>query len=172
MIAIKPARFTRRERSNLLKGIAFISPWIVGFLVFVLYPILYSFFISLTRYSGLRTPVWVGFQNYSRLFSDPLTWTSVYNTLYYTILAVPVGIVVAILLALAMNRAVKEVAIYRAALYLPSVIPLFAMSFIFIVLVNPQYGLLNSFLGLFGVPATNYLGDPTSAKNVIVGSPR
>ncbi|HEY4385251.1 MAG TPA: sugar ABC transporter permease [Ktedonobacteraceae bacterium] len=168
MIAIKPARFTRRERSNLLKGIAFISPWIVGFLVFVLYPILYSFFISLTRYSGLRTPVWVGFQNYSRLFSDPLTWTSVYNTLYYTILAVPVGIVVAILLALAMNRAVKEVAIYRAALYLPSVIPLFAMSFIFIVLVNPQYGLLNSFLGLFGVPATNYLGDPTSAKNVIV----
>jgi multiple sugar transport system permease protein len=168
MIAVRQARFTRRERSNLRKGIAFISPWVIGFLVFVLYPVLYSFFISLTRYTGLRTPVWIGFQNYSRLLSDPLTWTSVYNTLYYTVLAVPIGIIVAILLALAMNCAIKEVAVYRTALYLPSIIPLFAMSFIFIVLLNPQYGLINTFLGLFGVPSTNYLGDPTGAKNVIV----
>jgi multiple sugar transport system permease protein len=176
MIAVKPTRVTNRstnrltsqERSNRRKGLMFISPWIIGFLAFVLYPVLYSFFISLTRYSGLRTPVWIGFQNYSRLVSDPLTWTAVSNTLYYTVLAVPIGIVVAILLALAMNRTVKEVAVYRAALYLPSIVPLFALSFIFIVLVNPEYGLLNSFLGLFGVPPTNYLGDPTGAKNVIV----
>jgi multiple sugar transport system permease protein len=67
-----------------------------------------------------------------------------------------------------MNCAIKEVAVYRTALYLPSIIPLFAMSFIFIVLLNPQYGLINTFLGLFGVPSTNYLGDPTGAKNVIV----
>ncbi len=168
MITAKQSTMTRRDRSNLGKGLLFISPWIIGFLVFVLYPTLYSFIISLTRYSGLQVPVWFGLQNYIRLFTDPLALKSISNTLFYTILAVPIGIVVAILLALAMNRQVKEVSIYRAALYLPSIIPIFALSFIFIVLVNPQYGIINNVMGLFGVPSTDYLGDPTSAKVVIV----
>lgn len=167
-IAIKPTHLSKRERTNLFKGLLFISPWIIGFLAFVLYPLLYSLIISFTRYSGIQPPIWLGLQNYTRLFTDPTVWQSINNTLFYTILAVPIGIVVAILLALAMNASVKEVAVYRAAFYIPSILPIFALSFIFIVLVNPQYGLVNSFLGLFGVPATNYLGEPTSAKVVIV----
>jgi multiple sugar transport system permease protein len=168
MLAFGQSRLTKRERSNLFKGLLFISPWLIGFAVFVLYPFFYSFIISFARYSGLQPPVWLGFQNYTRLFTDPLVWKSVDNTLFYTLLAVPVGIVVAILLALGMSRPVKEVALYRTLLYLPSLMPIFALSFIFIVLVNPQYGIVNQFLGLFGVPATNYLGEPTSAKVVIV----
>lgn len=152
----------------MIKGILFISPWIVGFIVFVLYPLLYSFIFSFARYSGLQSPVWIGFQNYTRWFTDPITWKAIYNTLFYTVWAVPVGIVIALLLALAMNRKVREIAIYRTALYIPSLVPIFALSFIFIVLVNPQFGLLNNFLGLFGVPSTDYLGDPTSAKYVII----
>lgn len=157
-----------RDRRNLRTGLWFISPWIIGFAVFVLYPIGYSFAVSLTSYTGLASPEWVGLRNYARLVADPLAWTSTSNTLFYTGLAVSVGLVVALVLALAMNRNVREVAAYRTALYLPSLIPIFAMSFIFIVFVNPQYGLVNRFLGLFGAPAANYLGEPGTAKLVIV----
>lgn len=159
---------TQRERAKVRRGLLFISPWIVGFLAFVVYPIFYSFGISLTRYSGMQTPEWVGFSNYARIFIDPIAAKAMWNTLFYTGLAVPIGLVVAVLLALAMNRNVREVGLYRTALYLPTLVPLFAMSFIFIVFVNPQYGLLNQFLGLFGGGDTNLLGDPTDAKIVIV----
>jgi multiple sugar transport system permease protein len=156
------------QKAILRKGLLFISPWIVGFVAFVLYPIVYSFAISLTKYTGMQTPEWIGFANYTRMFKDPLMWTSVYNTLFYSGWAVPIGLVVAVLLALAMNRNVREIAIYRTALYLPSLVPIFALSFIFIVLVNPGTGIWNQFLGLFGVESKDYLSDPTSAKIVIV----
>lgn len=164
----RPGSMTLRERRSLRLGLLFISPWIVGVTVFVLYPLVYSAVISLTRYSGMTTPVWVGLDNYTTAFRDPLVATSVGNTLYYVLLAVPIGLVVAIVLALAMNRDVKEVAWYRTALYIPSLVPAFAMSFIFVVFVNPQFGVLNQFLGLFGAETTNLLGGPTSAKTVIV----
>ena len=77
------------------------------------------------------------------LLNDELFWTSLYNTLYYTALAVPIGVVVAMGLALAMNQPVPEVPIYRAILYLPSIIPLFALSFIFLILMNPTQGIFN-----------------------------
>ena len=168
LIAHKGSALSKRDRAHLRTGLLFIGPWMLGFLVFVLYPTIYSFVISFSRYTGLRVPVWSGMQNYSRMLADPLVGVAIQNTLFYTLLAVPLGLVIALMLALAMKRPVKEVAIYRTALYLPSIIPIFALSFIFIVLVNPQYGLVNAFLGLFGVPATNYLGDPSSAKLVIV----
>jgi multiple sugar transport system permease protein len=164
----RPGGTTLRERRALRLGLLFISPWIVGVIFFVLYPLAYSAVISLTRYSGMTTPVWVGLDNYTTAFRDPLVATSVGNTLYYVLLAVPIGLVVAIVLALAMNRDVKEVAWYRTALYIPSLVPAFAMSFIFVVFVNPQFGVFNQFLGLFGAETTNLLGGPTSAKTVIV----
>ena len=73
------------------------------------FPILYTFFLSLTRYSGIRPPVLIGIANYQRMAADPLFLKSAYNTLYYTLLAVPIGVVVAMGLALAMNRKVREV---------------------------------------------------------------
>ncbi|WP_331714694.1 carbohydrate ABC transporter permease [Auraticoccus cholistanensis] len=161
-------RYTARQRRNLRLGLLFISPWILGFLVLVAYPLVYSLGISLFNHTGFRTPEWVGLGNYSRLVQDPLVAISSANTLFYAALAVPIGLVVAVVLALAMNRKVPEVGLYRTALYLPSLVPVFALSFIFIVFVNPSFGLLNQFLALFGVPETNLLGDPTSAKLIIV----
>ena len=159
---------SRREKRNLRVGLLFISPWIIGVVVFVIYPLVYSFGISLTQYSGMQTPTFIGLQNYISAFLDPLVRTSVGNTVYYMLISVPLGLVVALLLALAMNRNVREVAIYRTLLYLPSLIPMFAMSFIFIVFVNPQFGIVNQFLGLFGMPDTNLLGEPRYAKIVII----
>jgi len=157
------------ERKNLAKGLLFISPWLIGFLVFIAYPLVYSFVLSLTRYSGFQTPVWLGFQNYTRPLGDDLVWKSLSNTLFYAVWAVPIGLIIGLILALAMNTRVREIAIYRAAIYLPSILPAFAFAFIFIVLINPKFGLVNYALSAIGIPAeTNYLGDPTSAKLVIV----
>lgn len=168
MIVSKNYRLSRRERANLLKGLLFISPWIIGFLVFTVYPFVYSIMLSFTRYSGFLPPVWLGLQNYTRMFSDDLMWKSLYDTFFYAVFAIPIGIIMAILLALAMNRSVREVAIYRTALYLPSILPIFALSLVTIVLINPQYGLVSYVLTSLGLPQVDYLSDPTTAKLVIV----
>lgn len=149
-------------------GLLFISPWMIGVIVFVIYPLVYSFAISLTEYSGMQTPTFIGLQNYITAAIDPLVHTAVANTAYYMAIGVPLGLVIALLLAMAMNRNVREVALYRTLLYMPSLIPMFAMSFIFIVFVNPQFGIVNQVLGLFGMPDTNLLGEPSTAKLVII----
>ncbi len=156
------------ERRNLRNGLLFISPWLIGFAAFQIYPILYSLRLSFTMYSGFGQAADVGLANFSRLLNDKLFWLSAYNTLYYTILAVPIGVVVAIVLALAMNQRVKEVAAYRAILYLPSILPLFALSFVWVVFVNPRYGLLSYVLNLVGLPAPDWIGDPAWTKLSIV----
>ncbi|WP_416394596.1 MULTISPECIES: carbohydrate ABC transporter permease [unclassified Curtobacterium] len=160
--------WTAAEKRRLRIGLGFVSPWIVGVLVFIGYPLVYSFAISLTRYSGMQGATWVGLGNYVAAFIDPLVHTAVGNTVFYAVIAVPVGIVVAIIIAIAMNQDVREISWYRTALYIPSLIPTFALAFIFVVLVNPQTGLVNQALKLVGVPATNLLGDPTTAKLVII----
>src|SRR5918911_2611868 len=144
-VRARPARFRMGsgERRNLRWGLLFISPWLFGFVVFGIFPIVYTFYLSLTRYSGIRNPVLIGFQNYQRMFADPLFWKAAGVTLRYTAGAVPVGVVVALLLAVAMNQKVREVTVYRAIFYLPSILPVFAISFIFVILLNPGYGLVN-----------------------------
>jgi multiple sugar transport system permease protein len=158
----RPSRFHlgKIERRNLRWGLLFISPWLIGFLVFGILPIVYTFYLSLTRYSGLRDAVFIGINNYTRLAADPLFWQATTVTLKYTVLAVPIGVVVAMLLAIAMNQKVREVTIYRAIFYLPSILPVFAISFVFVVFLNPGYGLVNWFLSSLGLPSPNWLGDP------------
>jgi multiple sugar transport system permease protein len=172
--AVESGRRTRRrrlgtlERRNLKWGLLFISPWLFGFIVLGIFPILYTFYLSLTRYSGIKPPVFIGVQNYQRMVADPMFLKSAYNTLYYTLLAVPIGVVVAMVLALAMNRKVREVSVYRAVYYLPSILPVFAISFIFVVLLNPGYGLVNWVLSALGLPSPNWLGDPAYTKLALV----
>jgi multiple sugar transport system permease protein len=168
-----PGRFHRvrlgkTERRNLRMGLLFISPWLVGFVLLNIFPILYTFYLSLTRYSGLRAPTFIGLQNYTQMSRDPLFWKAAYNTVYYTLLAVPIGAAVAMILALAMNQKLREISLYRAIFYLPSILPVFAISFIFVVLLNPGYGLINFLLSAFGLPSPNWLGDPAYTKLALV----
>jgi multiple sugar transport system permease protein len=102
------------------------------------------------------------------MIHDDKFWTAVYNTLYYTALAVPVGVVVAMALALAMNQPMPEVPIFRAIIYIPSVIPLFALTFVFQGLMNPTQGIFNRILMWFGLPNINWFGDPTYSKLALV----
>ncbi|CAN5762235.1 sugar ABC transporter permease [soil metagenome] len=167
---IRKGRFSlsRMERKNLGLGLLFISPWIIGFLAFLAYPIWYTVELSFTRYGGFGVPEQIGLDNYRRMFDDGLFWTSVWNTVYYTSLAVPIGVVVAMVLALAMNQQLPEIPIYRAILFLPSVLPLFAVSFIFLTLLDPNQGIVNEFLRRFGLNPPNWFGDPDFAKIGVV----
>lgn len=166
----KRRRFTitRRERKNLLLGMLFISPWIIGFLVFMLFPIYYTVKLSFTSYGGFGEPVWLGLDNYRRMLDDSVFWQSLWNTLYYTAFAVPIGVVVAMALAMAMNQPVREIPIYRTILFLPSVLPLFAVSFIFLILLDPSQGIINELLRRIGFSPPNWFGDPSYAKLGIV----
>ena len=159
---------TRIDKRNLRNGLLFISPWILGFVVLQIYPIGYSFYLSLTEYTGFGSPRFVGLQNFRDLFSDPLTTLTVHNTLFYTMLAVPIGIVVAVSIALAMNQKVREVAVYRAILYLPSILPSFALVFVWLFFTNPQHGLLNHLFVSLGLPFVDWIGDPRFTKPSLV----
>jgi multiple sugar transport system permease protein len=159
---------SRLDKRNLRNGLLFIAPWLIGFLVLQIYPIGYSFYLSITEYSGFGTPRFSGFNNFKELTIDPILLTTIYNTLFYTALAVPIGIVVAIILALAMNQRVREVAVYRAILYLPSILPAFALVFVWILFTNPQYGLMNRIFVSLGLPFIDWIGDPRFTKPSLV----
>jgi multiple sugar transport system permease protein len=159
---------SRIYKRNLRNGLLFISPWIIGFLVLQIYPIGYSFYLSTTEYSGFGKPFFTGLANFRELLTDPVLPLSIYNTLYYTALAVPVGIVVAIALALAMNQKVREVAVYRAILYLPSILPAFALVFVWLLFTNPQYGLMNQIFRALHLPFVDWIGDPRFTKPSLV----
>jgi multiple sugar transport system permease protein len=146
----------------------FISPWLIGFLAFLVYPIVYTIRISFTRYSGLGTPEWIGLDNYRHMVNDETFWTAVYNTLYYTLLAVPIGVVVAMVLALAMNQPLPEIPVFRAIILIPAVIPLFTLTFIYQALMSPTQGVFNRFLIWLGGPNINWFGDPAYAKIALV----
>src|SRR5258708_14149249 len=96
-------KLIRGELRNLLLGLLFISPWIIGFFLFLVYPVLSNFHLGMTQYSGFGAPEWIGFSNYEELFKDPLFWTSLYNTFYYVSLALPMVVIGAIGLPAALN---------------------------------------------------------------------
>ena len=135
-----------------LIGFAFISPWLVGFLVFVVGPFVVSIYLSFTRYEVVTSPVWVGLSNYRRLLSDdPLFWKALAITLKYALVAVPVGIAAGVALALLLNLRVAGISVYRTVFYLPAIVPVVATSVVFVWLLNPQIGLVNQFLQAVGV---------------------
>lgn len=160
---------TRQERGRTALALLFISPWIIGFLAFMVYPFYYLIRISFTQYSGFGEAVWIGLDNYRRMLDDAVFKTSVYNTLYYLALAVPIGIVIAMALALCMNSELPEIPLYRILIYLPSVLPLFAISLIAITMLDPSRGILNELFRYVGWNPPNWLGNPDYAKIAIIG---
>ncbi len=148
-------------RENLI-GYLFISPWLLGFFIFTLYPFCRSFYLSLTRYNIIQEPKFIGLANYKMmLFQDPLFWKSLSVTFTYAMVSVPLVLVVGVLLALLLNINVKGIAIFRTIFYLPSIIPVVATTSIFMWILNPQVGLVNRILDLFHIRGPVWLNDPT-----------
>ncbi len=146
-----------KVRRNRLWGWLFISPWVVGFLAFTLYPFIASLYYSFTNYNILSAPQWVGLQNYQYMLQDGLFWQSLGNTLYYTIVFVPVSTVVAIAIAMLLNMKIRGQTIYRTLFYLPSVVPLVASSVLWLWLFNPSFGFIDAFLRAMNLPAPGWL---------------
>ena len=144
-------RSNRTERQNLLKGLAFLSPWIVGFLAFTLLPVLLSLYYSFCNYSLLQPPVFRGLINYESLAHDKDFWTAVRNTAYYAVLALPLGLVVALGLALLLNQKVRGLSIYRTIIFLPSLVPAVASAMLWLWLLNDKLGLINIALRGIGI---------------------
>ncbi|MCX7796496.1 MAG: sugar ABC transporter permease [bacterium] len=156
-------------RRNTLYGLLFALPWIIGFLAFTAYPILASLYYSLTEFVGIGIPKWIGSGNYKALMNDELFWKSLYNTIYYVGLAVPIGFVVGLGLALLLNMDLKEVGIYRTLVYIPYVLPAVVVGFIWLWMLNPYFGLLNLFLNtVFHIQGPGWFSDPKWAKPAFV----
>ena len=165
------ARFklTRTERRGLRTGLLFISPWLVGFLAFNLYPALASLYYSFTNFKILQEPRWIGLDNYAALINDPLFWKSLSNTLYLTLVGVPLAVVVALGIALLLNRkGIRGIGIFRTIFYLPVVIPGVVAAVLWIFLLNPVTGLVNQSLKVLGIDGPGWFIDPAWSKNGII----
>ena len=133
-------------RRRLGWGIFFISPWIVGFLAFTVYPITASLYYSFTNYNIINfTPTWVGLDNYSNLMSnDNVFWGSLRVTLYYVVMLVVLATVFDILIAMLLNMNVRGLSIYRTVFYLPVMVPVVAATLTWVWILNPRHGLINA----------------------------
>ncbi len=156
------------RRRNWLAGLAFTSPFIVGFLTFTLYPLIASLYYSFTSYKILTPPVWIGFENYKELYTDELFWTAIYNTVIYTVMAVPLQMLTAFILAMALNSNIRGITFYRTIFYLPSLVPIVAVSILWLWLFHTRFGLINTALGTLGLPAIGWLTNPAWAKPSLV----
>ena len=120
---MKKFKLNKFNKQQAIYGILFMMPWFIGFIIFGLYPMIMSVYYSLCRYDVLRIPQFIGFGNYQKLiFEDPYFWTSISNTLIYTILRVPLCIIGSLLLAVLVNNAVKGVKVFRTIYFIPSIV--------------------------------------------------
>jgi multiple sugar transport system permease protein len=166
---VRPHRMSRLVRRDMRNGLLFIAPWLIGLIIFTIYPILASLYYSLTEYDIVSSPKFVGLENYrTLLFSDPLFYQAVGNTLFYAAIAVPLNLVVAVLIALLLNANVRGMSIYRTIFFLPSILPDIAAAMLWSWILNPQFGLVNSLLKRIGLPSIGWLSDPLWAKPSLI----
>ncbi|GAB4435718.1 MAG: sugar ABC transporter permease [Chloroflexi bacterium OHK40] len=165
---IKPRRALSLQRREWIAGYLFASPFIIGFLLFTVYPMLYSIYLVFHKWDLLSPPRFTGLSNIVQLFTDPKASLALYNTAYYTLLAVPVQIVISFLLALALSRPLLLRNLYRAGFYMPIILPLVASAVVWQRVFHPEYGILNEALGWLGIPPQPWLFTKDQAKLAFV----
>lgn len=159
----------RRKRREGLIGYLFISPSIIGFSIFVVYPLITSAYYSLTRWDGNTDPVFVGFRNYIYMFTrDPSFMPSLKATALFAVLSVPSSLVLGLLLAVLLNRNMPGIKLFRTALYLPAVLPSIATLSLWKFIYNPQFGLANQVLSFLHLPTSSWLSSESMALPAIV----
>jgi multiple sugar transport system permease protein len=169
----EPSAFIEEWRMNLLKpktwtlsqreaaaAYLYTIPWVIGFIIFTAGPMLTSLYYSFTKFNIIDPPVWIGLENYINLFNNPIFWQSVKVTFYYASLALPLGLIVGFILAVLLNQEIWGQKIWRTIYFLPSVIAGVAVALMWVRLLNPNIGLVNAFLRLFGIQGPGWLQDP------------
>lgn len=152
-----------------LKGLAFVVPWLVGFLTFTIYPIAASLYYSFHRYDAMRKPKYIGFENYVELFTTDTVFKLVIgNTLYFVVIGVPLAVVSAYLLASLLNNEIKFRPLFRTIFFIPSIVPSVASAMVWMWVLNIQFGAINASLASIGVAAIPFLSSPQLAKPSLI----
>ncbi len=152
-----------------LTGLAFVSPWVFGFALFTLVPVAMSLYYSFCDYSLLQPPVFRGLDNYRALAADPIFWHVVRNTAYYAVVALPLGLIVALAVALLLNAKIAGQSVYRTVVFLPSLVPAVSSAMLWLWLFNAKLGLINVALRFVGVRnPPPWLGSPTWAMPALI----
>jgi multiple sugar transport system permease protein len=153
---------------DILTAYLCLAPWIIGLLAFTLGPMLFSFGLSFFESDLLVKTYWVGLQNYRELFADPLFWHSIQVTATYAFTSVPLSVITAMLIALLLNQKIPGLGIWRTIYYLPTVISGVAVSILWLQIFNPRAGMINNFLGIFGIQGPKWLFDSHWAMPALV----
>jgi multiple sugar transport system permease protein len=151
---------TKDELKQFAKGMGFLSPWLLGFLVFTLLPIAMSFWYSICEFSGIQSPMYIGADNYRELMHDPVFWLSLKNTLYYASMALPAGLCVSLGLAMLLDVRIPGQSIFRTIIFLPSLVPIVASAMLWLWLFNARLGLINTLLAKVHIVGPGWLTDP------------
>lgn len=151
-----------------ITGWLFVSPWVIGLLFFFAVPLFSSVYFSFTSYSVLQPGELIGLENYKELLHDDLFWKSIYNTIYFAILFVPLSIIFGVALAMMLNMKVRGLALYRTIYFLPTLVPHVALAVLWLWLLNPGFGLINGTLDLLGIEGPNWLGSVKWSKPSLI----
>jgi multiple sugar transport system permease protein len=156
----RPFGLSRRRWLEAVQGYLFITPWLLGFLVFTFGPMLASFYYSFTRYNVQTTPIFTGLYNYDYAFTqDPLFWVSVQRTLVWSVMTVVPSLFGALFAAILLNQHLRGMAFYRTCFFLPHLTPVVAAAILWTWILQPDIGILNTFLAKVGIRGPNWLSD-------------
>jgi len=155
---------SRATLNEALTGYLFILPWLLGFVVFVFGPLLAGLYYSFTDYAIGSPPVWIGIENYLTVTRDALVGKSLFNTFYYAAIAVPIGIMASLAVAMLLNSGIRGLSVYRTACYIPSIVPTIASVALMMWILHGRFGLINQLLEMVGIIGPGWLTDPKWTK--------
>ena len=152
------------KKAQIRLAVLFLCPWVVGMVLFSLYPICSAIYYSFTEYNLMKAPKFVGLENYVEIFHDKNFFKSVYNSLYFVVIGVTLQLALSIFSAILLNSKIRGRGIFRTLYYLPSIVSPVANAIIWMWMLNPQYGLVNAFLKFFHLPQPLWLSSATWSK--------
>lgn len=161
-------RLSPVRRREILEGYLFAAPFLIGFLLFVAFPMGWSLVLVFQKYNLLSPPAFVGLDNVTRLLADVKVGQSLWNTAYYTLFSVPLQLMLAFFAAVLLNQPLRGRNFYRTALYIPVIVPIVVSAFVWQRAYHPEFGIINEFLSWFGVAPQAWLFQPALAKPAFV----
>lgn len=164
----RSAPLTRTDRREMTVGLILVSPWLLGFILWTVYPLAASIYYSLTRYDLLTPPVFIGLGNYREVFTSVDVALVAKNTLWWVALSAPLGVVSAFLMASLLNTRIMGRSVFRAIFFFPSIVPAVVTAMVWQFLLNAQYGAINATLSALGLSTIPFLSSPTVVKPTLV----
>lgn len=159
---------SKRKREDWIAGYVFIAPLVIGLSVFYIWPFLQNFWFSFNEVNKFNVATFIGLENYKKLFTDKNLWNATWNTFQYVIITTPITIAISLFIATLLNSDIKGKSIYRTIYFLPSVTMPVAISLVWKFIFNGDYGILNSFLSVFGIEGRSWLSDANTSLYMVM----